>query len=326
MFRKLLVPLDRSALAEQALGPAAAIARASHAEVDVVLVHQPLPFGGFGDAPRNAEQVTDENKYLEATAADLLSGASVRTTFEVLYGAPVEMICSRAQDVGADLVVMTSHGRTGLSRAWLGSVADGVVRRSDVPVLMLRPKTRKTARMAPRPFNHVLVPLDGSAMALEALASAGALARCSDARITLLRVVQPVPAVIVNSGLLFVHPLSIPDDVSTARLVDEAKQELADVRRTLTDAGRATVESHVVVADRVARAILDFARGHSVDVIAMATHGRGMSRLVVGSVADKVLRACGLPVLLYRPIGRTEPIREIEHAGVVNESSLLSPA
>lgn len=180
--------------------------------------------------------------------------------------------------------------------------------------------------MAPSPFNHVLVPLDGSAIALDVLASAAALARCSDARITLLRVVQPVPAVVVNARVPFAYPLSIPDDAATARLVDEAKQQLADVRRTLTEAVRATIEGHVVVADRVARAILDFARGHSVDVIAMATHGRGMSRLVVGSVADKVLRACGLPVLLYRPIGATEPIREIEHAGVVNESSLLSPA
>jgi nucleotide-binding universal stress UspA family protein len=191
---------------------------------------------------------------------------------------------------------------------------------------MLRPMTRKTGRSTQRPFKHVLVPLDGSAIALEVLASAGALARCSDARIALLRVVQPVPAVIVNSGLLLVSPLSIPDDPATARLVDEAKQQLADVRCTVTEAGRATVESHVVVADHVARAILDFARGHSVDVIAMATHGRGVSRLVLGSVADKVLRASGLPVLLYRPIGATEPVREMEQAGIVNELPILSPA
>ena len=80
MFGRLLVPLDGSSLAEQALGPAAAIARAAGAEVDLVLVHRPLPFAGYDDAPWNAEQVTSEDKYLETTAADLMSAASVPVT------------------------------------------------------------------------------------------------------------------------------------------------------------------------------------------------------------------------------------------------------
>src|SRR5678816_2559690 len=93
MFRRLLVPLDRSPLAEQAIGQAAAIARASHAEIDLVLVHQPLPFAGFGDAPWNAEQWSDEHKYLEEIVDELESGASVVATHAVLTGEVVEMIC-----------------------------------------------------------------------------------------------------------------------------------------------------------------------------------------------------------------------------------------
>src|SRR5512133_3166774 len=111
MFSKILIPLDRSSLAEQAIGQAVAIARASHAEIDVVLVHDPLPFAGYGDAPWNAEQWSDENRYVESIATEIASGAGVPVTHTVVRGAPVEMICGRARDVNADLVVMTSHGR-----------------------------------------------------------------------------------------------------------------------------------------------------------------------------------------------------------------------
>jgi nucleotide-binding universal stress UspA family protein len=212
------------------------------------------------------------------------------------------MICQRAHDVDADLIVMTSHGRTGLSRSWLGSVADAVLRRSAVPVLLQRPIEGKSRRDAAHHlFKHVLVPLDGSGRAAEILSSASSLARSSGARVTLLRAVQPVPAIIADAGLPFIYPPTIQDDVATARLVDEAKQEIAEVARRLRVDGVA-VEAHVVVAAHIASAILDFARGHDVDVIAMTTHGRGASRLLIGSVADKVIRGSGLPMLLHRPL------------------------
>ena len=97
---------------------------------------------------------------------------------------------SRAREIDADLIVMTSHGRTGLSRMWLGSVADGLIRHSRVPVLLLRP----IDAAAPRPFahglyKHILVPFDGSAASEEVLPAALALAKCGSARISLLRVV-----------------------------------------------------------------------------------------------------------------------------------------
>lgn len=303
MFRKLLVPLDRSPLAEQAVGQAAAIARASHAGIDVVLVHQPFPFVGFGDAPWNEGQVNDEHKYLETIAEELASGASVPATHSVMHGEAVEMICRRAADVDADLIVMTTHGRTGLSRAWLGSIADGVLRRSATPVLMLRPvDTKKRLAAAHHAFKRVLVPLDGSALALDILSSAAALARSTGARLILLRVVKPVPVILIDAGLPFVYPPPIPDDIATGRFVDEAKQHMADVARSLADQGIAGVETHVVVDELVAHAIIAFARAHEADLIAMSTHGRGMSRVVLGSVADKVLRGSGLPLLLRRPV------------------------
>lgn len=304
MFRKLLVPLDRSALAEQAVGQAAAIARASHAAIDLVLVHQPLPFAGFNDEPWNAEQWGDEEKYLEWIAGELASGAGVPVAHAVIRGEAVDSICKQAWEVDADLIVMTSHGRTGLSRAWLGSIADGVLRHSAVPVLMLRPIESKSDRLAAHKlFKHVLVPLDGSALANDILSSASSLARCTGARLTVLRVVQPVPLMTVDVDMAFAYPPFVQDDDATAHLVEEAKQQLDEVSRRLAEETGIKVEAHVVVAAHIAQAILDFASGHAVDVITMSTHGRGASRFLLGSVADKVLRASGLPMLLHRPIG-----------------------
>jgi nucleotide-binding universal stress UspA family protein len=306
MFRKLLVPLDRSPLAEQAVGQAAAIARASHAEIDLILVHQPLPFAGFSDEPWNAEQWTDEEKYLEWIASELASGASVQATHTVQRGEAVDIISKRAREVDADLIVMTSHGRTGLSRAWLGSVADGVLRHSAIPVLMLRPLESKADRLAAHHlFEHILLPLDGSALAADILSPASALGRCSGARVTLLRIVQPVPLMTVDVDMAFTYPPFIQDDEATQHLVEEANQQLDETSRRLAEETGINVDAHVVVSGRTAQAIMDFASSHAVDVIAMSTHGRGASRFLLGSVADKVLRGSALPMLIHRPIGIT---------------------
>lgn len=303
MFTKLLVPLDRSSLAEQAVGHASSIARACHAGVDVVLVHEVEQFSNSGDEPTwTASQLQDEEHYVRDIANELASGASVSTTHAVLRGDVVGSISTRAREVDADLIVMTSHGRTGLSRAWLGSVADGVIRHSAIPVLLLRPVKESSPRLTPRAlFHKMLLLLDGSAEALGVLEAASALARCSSAPIMLLRVVRPVPFITTDSPTAFIYPSLMPDDAATASVVDEARHQLAEVARMLAERGCADVEQHVVVADRVAQALLDFSRAHGADLVAMSTHGRGASRLAVGSMADKVVRASGLPMLLYRP-------------------------
>jgi nucleotide-binding universal stress UspA family protein len=265
-----LVPLDRSSLAEQALGKAAAIARASHAIMDLLLVDELLPSVA-------KDQRRRDDRYLELVASDVSAGASVPVNYTVAQGAPADTICARARDVGADLIVMTSHGRTGLSRLWLGSVADAVVCRSRVPVLLLRPIESSADRFAAKGlFTRVLVPLDGSRLAGDVLEAAAALAQCSRATILLLR-------------------------VATDGVVEEIGREMEEIARGLRERRRMEVEAHVVTGRRVADDIIDFARTHDVDVIAMSTRERGTSRIVLGSVADKLLRGSGLPILLRRP-------------------------
>lgn len=303
MFKKLLVPLDRSPLAEQAIGQAAAIARASQAEIDLALVHQPFPFNGYSDAPWNVEAWSEEQQYLATIAAELTSGSSVPVTYAALKGEPVEMLCQHIKDVQADLVVMTSHGRTGLSRSWLGSIADGVLHHATVPVLILRPIEGKARQLAAHHlFKHILVPVDGSALAAEVLPRAASLAKCSNARVSLLRVVQPPPMISPEAGIPFTYVAELADDSMTKNLKEEAREQLSDVARRFHDESGVEVEAHVVVDRRVGPAILAFAGAHGIDSIAMSTHGRGVSRFLVGSVADKVLRGSDVPMLLYRPI------------------------
>jgi nucleotide-binding universal stress UspA family protein len=322
MFTKVLIPLDGSTIAEEALGPAADIARAAHAGLDLVLVHQPWAFSELADAAWQANVVNSERAYVASTAQELAKGASLTVSSTVLSALPVDGICTRAKEVGANLIVMTSHGRTGLSRSWLGSVAHGVIRQSRIPVLMLRPadSARRPLRRPPS-IKRVLVTLDGSSLSEVILGPASALARAFDARLILLRVVEPIPLVLPEVVL----PVrNMPcDDAATADAAERAAAELAEICKRLKEDGFSRVEPHVIVDDRVAKAILDFARSVSPSVIAMSTHGRGASRLFLGSVSDKVLRGSTRPMLLCRPDAvQLEPAL-IDEAGVASQLQSL---
>jgi nucleotide-binding universal stress UspA family protein len=322
MFKKVLVPLDRSPLAEEAVGQAAAIARRSNAAIDFVMVHTSLPYDGLTDATMYDEMWKDDLKYVESIAREVEAGGGLTATFAVPKGDVIDGICARAIEVDADLIVMTSHGRTGLSRAWLGSVADGVMRHGKSPVLMLRPVESKSDRFAARkPFTHMMVTLDGSTLSEEILSPALALARCEDLKLSLVRVVQPVPMPVVDITLSVGYAAQTPDPQITKQLVDDARLQMAGMAKRLKAQGF-KVDTEVVVNPFVAQAILDFADDHAVDVIAVSSHGRGASRLVFGSVADKLVRASGCAVLVQRPVG----LRNVERLASDSDSIASSPA
>lgn len=303
MFKKILVPLDGSAIAEQAIPFAVSLARAARAPIDLLRVHQPLQLR-VTDVLEEVEHARwhEDNRYLTAIAAETRSTVDVPVTDAVLPGDPAAVICRRALEEGVDLVVMTTHGRTGFSRAWLGSVADGVLRRAIVPVLMLRIAEAAPRRMGTVPhLQRILVPLDGSRAADAVLEPARALAEAVEGTLVLLRVVQPVPMSTGDPLMGFAGSAVVEDQEATAILAREARRELERSARSLADQRFANAERHVVVEASLARAILDFANRQRVDLIAMSTHGRGASRLIVGSIADKVLRGSALPILLRRP-------------------------
>ncbi|HEX5003946.1 MAG TPA: universal stress protein [Gemmatimonadales bacterium] len=301
MFKSIMVPLDGSAFAEQALPWAACISRASGAHLELVRVFDPIP--AWTVAAEGAVVATQadpalrdaEAQYLANCAARLQEGGFERVTHQLLQGEIAEAIASHAEDNAFGLVVLATHGRGALSRLWLGSVSDALVRRLTVPVLLIRPIEGGAIPRAEQ-FGRILVALDGSPEAESALAPALALGDPGRSELVLLRVVPPVP-IAGDAGMTVALPM---DDGLTRTLTDQAEGYLAGVAQRLR--GRnVTIDTRVVVEPGVAQAALRVAAEEGAELIALATHGaRGLRRMVLGSVADKVLRGADRPVLLTR--------------------------
>lgn len=302
MFQTILVPVDGSPLAEQALHPAAVIARGASARVQLMLVHQPLPMLGFADTPWSPD-TSREQEYLRALATDLGMSESVPVEAEVAMGDVVETICDRAREIGVDLIVMTSHGRTGLRRVLMGSVAQNLIRQCDKPIVLLRSTSPDDpAAMADFRVEHILVTLDGSSTSEEILDDALELAQCMGARLSLLRVVPSVPLIIPETAVPVEHVPVTRDEDATRELREVCVRGLRDLATRL-EAQHPTldrIDVHAIVSDDAADTIVDFARTNAIDLIAMSTHGRGLSRLFLGSVANAVASGSTTPMLLRR--------------------------
>jgi nucleotide-binding universal stress UspA family protein len=196
--------------------------------------------------------------------------------------------------------VMATHGLGGVRRAWLGSVADYLIRHLEVPVLLVRPQEGAPASDRPIGAGEILVPLDGSPLAEEVLDTAAVLARLWNSELSLLQVVHPV---VLAEDMAFPFPTSYDEEL-TAMARTQAKDYLHDiVERVQSESIRAS--SATVVGWKVADSILEAARPERVALIALATHGRGgLSRLALGSVVDKLVRSAEVPVLVYHPSDR----------------------
>ncbi len=306
MYKNLLVPLDGSPFSERALPLASAIARSSGAVLSLVHVHVPSfsVYGGLdiGNVPVvdetwEAELREHETAYLEARVQEMGAQPGLQVTSALLDGPVAETIVEYAAQTGVDLVVMTTHGRGGMARFWLGSVADDLVRHSHVPILLIRPHEGMVQIEAEHPFRNILIPLDGSPLAEQSLDPAVKLGRLVQAEYTLVQVVEPL----VLPGYSPVAYAAGVAEQATESLVETARTYLDSVAQRLRTEGL-EVHTRVLLDAQPARVILEDAEQHAISLIALATHGRGgISRLLIGSVADKVLRGSDAPVLLYRP-------------------------
>lgn len=294
MCRSILVPLDGSAFSEHALPLALSVARRSGAQL--YLAHVLSGRGGLTDIAERATAAS-RTAYLERVAQQVEQQSVRAPITSILTGPVAETLLEHAQAIGCDLIVLTTHGRGALSRLWLGSVADVIVRRSPVPVMLVRPHQPTVSidsQNARRPLRRILIPLDGSPLAETIIDHSIHIGRMMDAEYTLLRVVDP--AVLGLS----VHDENIAASAVLQPLKDRAQTYLDRQAEELRTQGL-QVDAVVTVGEPSA-CILDYARAHSIDLIAMATHGRGgFSLLLLGSVADKVLRGSSLPLLLYSP-------------------------
>lgn len=321
MYHTIMVPLDRSSFGEYALPLALGIARRAGARVDLVHVcTPPVPsvFAGTLATPLPIEPAPEQiheqaRAYLDQLAACLSARWEIAITTTVLDGLAAAELYEHALASGADLVVMTTHGHGALARAWMGSVADKLVRRLPMPVLLARPHEEALDLLEgvhERAFAHIVIPLDGSALSEEILEPALALGELMDAEYTLLQAIE-MPVL----GYAPAAQVAGIDDQVLEQWREEAQGYLERVAGRLRAYGLVAHTS--VVYGSPAVAIIDYARKHAANLIALATHGRGgVARMLLGSVADKVVRDAGMPVLLQRPAGEADHQAEARyHAG-----------
>lgn len=291
MYQTILVPLDGSPLGEQAL--ATAVSLAQHASARLVLVRagrdgvtQASPTGSESD------ETTEARTYLDSVVTRL-AASGVTALPLVVGGPPAAAIIDAIHNQGADLVIMTTHGRSGLGRWILGSVAEKVVAGSHVPVWLVRAARPLPPLDGLRP--RLLVPLDGTEFAETVIPHVKRLAHNLNAEVTLLHVVEP-PS--LADDLLLTQPVVPPQNA----LVDE--QEARTYLRDWTERLRLerVAATNVVREGHPADAILKESEAAGTRLIVMATHSRtGLRQALFGSVAMEVLRRAVLPLVLFNP-------------------------
>ncbi len=306
MFRTIVVPLDGSPLAEHAIATATMLAERADAEVVLVRAHE-LMLHDLGDQLALERAMREEAQdYLDRTATGIHSEIGLTPRTAILDGPPAHAICEFARKQKAPLLVMSTHGRTGFSRAWMGSVADAVVRSTSAPVLMLRPEEAPDGLLEPLGvFHRMLLPVDGSGYSEQVVPHAMALAGLTDAQVLLLEVVKPVFTPAFMPAMEYVVAYAPPEEYATEATASQVERAADYVSSLAVKLRRqyATldIQTEVRTDASPAKAILDTAQAQGTDVVAMTTHGRGMRRLMIGSVADKILRGGPRALLVVRP-------------------------
>jgi nucleotide-binding universal stress UspA family protein len=300
MNARLLIPLDGSPLAEQSLSYAALLGRELPAEL--VLFH-------VVSLPSCAKEILSNTGLNTATLIELLDGRAtdyLRRVTEQLaaaglparqvirHGLVAEAIVDYAERSDVQMVVMSTHGYSGIRRWMHGSVAERVLQSASVPVLLVRARDSEVGTLRePVAFRRILVPLDGSTVAEQVLPPTISLARAFDAEVVLFQ----VPIVCVTGSLIGEWFLPLSGDLGTA--IPDSRGYLDRVASSLEQQGLRVSTAMQIGA--VAESIVGYAEANRMDLVAMCTHGRtGGGRWVLGRVADRVLRAGSRPMLLVR--------------------------
>ena len=285
MFKKILVPLDGSQLSHRALEPALAMGK--HAGAEVLLMRVPVtdtPSFVVSDA-KYAEVRDDALVYLD-TIRKSNEQPDLRLQTRLVEGDVAGAIVDTATSEQADLIVMSTHGYSGLTRWVLGSVTEKVLRSAPCPVLAVR-----TARHPQK----VLITLDGSALSDEAIEPGLTVAQDLGAAVTLLRVVPHVS----GDGKLDEHERGLSRRMQED-LIEEAREYL-QARSDAPARSDMPIKPEVRIGSP-ADVILEYVETYGTDLIVMATHGRtGLKRWVYGSVTAKVLRSVNCSMLVIRP-------------------------
>ncbi len=292
MIKRILVPLDGSELAESALPYAQAVASKTGAEVTLLTSLHNVDSWAGRPVQTDKESVALVHDYLEAKGRELVSeGLSVKT--DIGSDPAAEAIIDHLTNEDEDLIVMSTHGRSGITRWVFGSVAHKVLHAAHCPILLIRPSSPPLEANDMPDIQKIVVPLDGSEHSLTALPVIEDFAKAFKASLILLNVVLPLTAYV---GAEFVTP--------TRNFLEE---QITWARKFLSSVGkdvqsRGVEATSMVMVGTGASEIVRGAEDAKADMIAFSTHGRsGLSRSLMGSVADAVVHRANLPCLVVRP-------------------------
>lgn len=298
MYEKILVPLDGSKLAERILPYARTLAKRLKIPAELLTVIHPETAKLFSDPAHG--------RYIDTVEADMQQNGivylgSIARTFPDPKNVACTARVGHAAEVIADqasatrtLIAMSTHGRGGVQRWLLGSVADKILHATKNDLLLVRPnKAGEISLMAT--LDTVVLPLDGSALADKAVRGVVELAKAMNLAVILLRVFSPPVSAYYGSDAY------VPDiQQLTVPLREEAKRFLDERRERLQAEGLKDVSTVLLEGDASAQ-IIDYAANTPNNLVAMCTHGRsGIGRWIMGSVTERVVRHSGDPVLIIR--------------------------
>jgi len=286
MYERILVPLDGSELAERALTYAGAIAKRLKSEIVLLTVCAP---GGCLERPLTA--------YLEKKADELVS-LGAKASPLVVEGDAAEEILNLAEANYVGLIVVSTHGFSGISRWAMGNVANKVLQKSHTPTLVVKAGESEGVS-GENGLGSILVSLDGSHFAEAIIPYVEGLARGMDSEAALVTVVEPVKLPRMESYGHWVDFDKYEEDLANEAEA-KAKRYLDGQEVALREKGVRV--SSTVLSGRPAESILQYAEDTSVGIIALSTHGySGITRWAYGSVAFKIVECSSTPVLLVRP-------------------------
>jgi nucleotide-binding universal stress UspA family protein len=294
---KVLLPLDGSRTAEHSLVYLDAIKRLGDCTVDLLCVADESE--DFQHQHSNEALEREANllsTYLRELANDVASHVGVEVIQRLVRGNPALCILEEVAAFAPDLLVISTHGRTGAQRWRLGSVADKVIRGATCTTLVIGPKAHDEEVWldvnAVEPFKSILVPLDGSQLAERAIAVASRYAECFDSTIHLVQVVR-IPlqtAGLAGEDALFPELLDSLEAAATDYVHQQSKKLAPAVNRS----------THVLFGD-AATQLEEYVEARGIDLLVMTSHGRGgFTRTALGSVCDRMLAEGGAPVLIVR--------------------------
>lgn len=319
MIRRVVIPLDGSELAERVIPHLLRFITPQQTELLLLMTALSSPqFPLLDDTIRSLESTADamfqkgEMSPRVQVVAQQLSQQGFRVESKFVNGMPAESILHVAEQTGVDLIAMSTHGRTGIGLALLGSVADEVVRNALPPVFLVPAQAIIKPDSLPQ---TLLLPLDGTSLAEMAIPTARHVAQITGAKIHLLRVVEPLDSEgVPSTGCVFVDP----EDAREHPVAQQAACYLGRIHDRLQLVG---IASHWRIAmGDPAIAIAFAADFDNADLIVMSTHGRaGMERMVFGSIASQVIGNAICPVLLMR--GKV-PVEEYQCNGDVAPANL----